>query len=66
MGTHPSGPARVAGSDTTLKAWLDDHPEALGPAVTKRFGNDLPYLFKVGGRAREPGSRRRPRSGLPP
>ncbi|GBG00573.1 mannose-6-phosphate isomerase, partial [Raphidocelis subcapitata] len=47
MGTHPSGPALIAGSGTTLKAWIEQHPEALGEAVTKRFGSDLPYLFKV-------------------
>ena len=53
MGTHPSGPAVIAGSDgTTLAAWLKEHPEALGAAVRARFGGagagaDLPYLFKV-------------------
>lgn len=52
MGTHPSGPAVISGSDgKTLKAWLGDHPEALGAATRQRFGAtggvDLPYLFKV-------------------
>lgn len=47
MGTHPSGPAVVSGTDTTLKEWIQAHPEALGDAVLKRFGTDLPYLFKV-------------------
>lgn len=47
MGTHPSGPALISGQDTTLKEWIQAHPEALGDAVLKRFGTDLPYLFKV-------------------
>jgi hypothetical protein len=47
MGTHPSGPAVITGSQTTLKAWVQEHPEALGQAVQQRFGADLPYLFKV-------------------
>lgn len=47
MGTHPSGPAVISGHDTTLKAWIQAHPEALGDAVLQRFGTDLPYLFKV-------------------
>jgi hypothetical protein len=47
MGTHPSGPAVISGQATTLKEWIQAHPEALGDAVLKRFGADLPYLFKV-------------------
>lgn len=49
MGTHSSGPAVVdAGhQEQTLKAWLDNHPEALGDRVVQRFGPDLPFLFKV-------------------
>lgn len=47
MGTHPSGPAVITGQDTTLKQWIQAHPEALGDAVLSRFGTDLPYLFKV-------------------
>eukprot|EP00775_Hariotina_reticulata_P009221 gene9221-9386_t len=47
MGTHPSGPALISGQDTTLKEWIQAHPEALGDAVLKRFGTDLPYLLKV-------------------
>lgn len=47
MGTHPSGPAVIHGTNTTLKQWIAQHPEALGEVVHKRFGDDLPYLFKV-------------------
>ena len=48
MGTHPSGPARLLAEEgTTLNAWLEAHPAALGDAVRQRFGGDLPFLFKV-------------------
>lgn len=49
MGTHPSGPAVLANQPSqTLKAWIEAHPAAaLGDKVLKRFGVDLPFLFKV-------------------
>ncbi|KAK9846013.1 hypothetical protein WJX81_008425 [Elliptochloris bilobata] len=48
MGTHPSGPACLhAEEGTTLNAWLEAHPAALGDALRQRFGSDLPFLFKV-------------------
>ena len=48
MGTHPSGPAMLAADPTTsLQSWLEQHPQALGPGVLKRFGLKLPFLFKV-------------------
>ena len=47
MGTHPSGPSVLAVTGQTLKEWVQAHPEALGDAVLKRFGTDLPFLFKV-------------------
>ncbi|OCH89452.1 mannose-6-phosphate isomerase [Obba rivulosa] len=53
MGTHVSGPSRLAGSDETLKDHLAAHPELVGERVLARFreagaaeGN-LPFLFKV-------------------
>ncbi len=50
MGTHPSGPARLlADEGTTLDAWLGAHPAALGDAARRRFGGDLPFLFKARG-----------------
>lgn len=49
MGTHPSGPATLAVEPSkTLKEWIQANPSALGDTVLKRFGVDLPYLFKVG------------------
>lgn len=48
MGTHPSGPATLAADpEKTLKEWIQANPSALGDQVLKRFGVDLPYLFKV-------------------
>jgi hypothetical protein len=46
VGTHPSGPALLP-DGTTLKSWVEAHPESLGAVVLKRFGTDLPFLFKV-------------------
>lgn len=47
MGTHPSGPATVMGTEgTSLTQWLSTHASALGDAPLY-FGNDIPFLFKV-------------------
>ncbi|KZT64727.1 mannose-6-phosphate isomerase [Daedalea quercina L-15889] len=53
MGTHPSGPSRLAGSDTTLKEHIAAYPELMGEKVVSRFRDagaadgNLPFLFKV-------------------
>ena len=47
MGTHPSGPSTLLGDGALLRDWLARNPDALGPAVTARWGGDLPFLFKV-------------------
>ncbi|RWW79859.1 hypothetical protein BHE74_00011829 [Ensete ventricosum] len=54
MGTHESGPSFVVaaeGSGTeeavTLKEWTGANPGALGNKVVEKWGNDLPFLFKV-------------------
>ncbi len=49
MGTHPSGPSILADTGITLKQWIEEHPAALGERVRARFGDDLPFLFKVVG-----------------
>ena len=49
MGSHPSGMSHIVGSSgTSLKDWISTNPQrALGERVLQRFGNDLPFLFKV-------------------
>ncbi len=50
MGTHPKGPSRVAAHDERmlLQQLIDQKPvDVLGHDVVLRFGNSLPFLFKV-------------------
>lgn len=50
MGAHPGGPSRLRRSTTprTLLEVIHSAPEReLGPAVTHRFGPQLPFLLKV-------------------
>jgi mannose-6-phosphate isomerase len=47
MGTHPSGPARVAATNELLADWLRANPSAVGHVPAGYAGSDLPFLFKV-------------------
>ncbi|GAA5926942.1 hypothetical protein JCM1841_001594 [Sporobolomyces salmonicolor] len=47
MGTHPSCPSTLLSSGEDLKTYLAAHPELLGKKVVDKFGDDLPFLFKV-------------------
>ncbi|KAI9085613.1 hypothetical protein K1719_032456 [Acacia pycnantha] len=57
MGTHDSGPSFLVAShengivdgseELTLKSWLSRNPNVLGDKVLKKWGCDLPFLFKV-------------------
>lgn len=49
MGSHPSGPSTIIvdGKPQPLKKYIADHPEKLGSGVVRRFGKELPFLFKV-------------------
>ncbi|MFY0576360.1 mannose-6-phosphate isomerase, class I [Cystobacter fuscus] len=50
MGAHPGGPSRVGrdGASRTLLELIRSAPEReLGEGVTRRFGAELPFLFKV-------------------
>lgn len=47
MGTHPSCPSTLLKSGQDLKKYLSEHPELLGEKVVDKFGQDLPFLFKV-------------------
>ncbi len=50
MGAHPKSPSEVIleNNPVSLKEMIDRNPEEmLGPVVARRFGNRLPYLFKI-------------------
>jgi mannose-6-phosphate isomerase len=50
IGAHPKAPSRIASPDgygTLEQAILDDPVGLLGADVCDRFGNELPFLFKV-------------------
>lgn len=48
VGAHPGSPSRLVGGGPTLDAYLAADPESLlGPVVTERFGDRLPYLLKI-------------------
>jgi mannose-6-phosphate isomerase len=50
IGAHPKAPSRIARAEraATLDLAIQDDPVGLlGPAVCDRFGNELPFLFKV-------------------
>ncbi len=49
MGTHPNCPSVVASTGASLQSWIEAHPESLGQPVRRRFGTQLPFLFKVSG-----------------
>ena len=47
MGTHPNGPARLVHQKQLLSEYITKNPEALGRKVREKFGDELPFLFKV-------------------
>ncbi|WOL18478.1 mannose-6-phosphate isomerase 1-like [Canna indica] len=55
MGTHESGPSFVVSApaaglgpeEVTLKKWIGANSDALGDKVVAKWGNDLPFLFKI-------------------
>ncbi len=50
MGTHVKGPSQIAHKKETVRSLRDvllAHPELLGELVFKRYGGQLPFLFKV-------------------
>lgn len=46
MGTHPNGPAKIAGNNEDLADWIKCNPDSLGVSKCE-FGNSLPFLLKV-------------------
>jgi len=47
MGTHPNGPARLAQTGQLLGDLVASNPELLGEESRAKFGDKLPFLFKV-------------------
>ncbi|GAA5915889.1 hypothetical protein JCM6882_001751 [Rhodosporidiobolus microsporus] len=47
MGTHPSCPSTLYATGQDLKKYIKARPELLGDKVVSKFGDDLPFLFKV-------------------
>ena len=47
MGTHPSGPAKLKGSDMLLSSYLSDKAVSVGKVPQGYPSNDLPFLFKI-------------------
>jgi len=47
MGTHPNCPSTVVSTGQSLSAWIHQHSHVLGPSVQNRWGDALPFLFKV-------------------
>ncbi|KAF2352495.1 Mannose-6-phosphate isomerase type I [Trinorchestia longiramus] len=47
MGTHPNGPSVIKASNKSLASFIEEEPGCLGSIVTSKFGQTLPFLFKV-------------------
>lgn len=47
MGTHPSNPSYEVETKRSLVDMVQDNQMLLGPDVAKRYGEKLPFLFKV-------------------
>lgn len=48
MGTYPSVPSFVIGTDETLEDYLNKNPNLVGKKIVDKFGGGLPFLPKVG------------------
>ncbi|KAF2451918.1 mannose-6-phosphate isomerase [Karstenula rhodostoma CBS 690.94] len=47
MGTHPSLPSKDLETQRSLLELVQDNQQLLGPTVAQKFGDKLPFLFKV-------------------
>jgi len=47
MGTHPSLPSKELETQRTLHDLVQENQALLSPAIAERYGNKLPFLFKV-------------------
>ena len=47
MGTHPSNPSKDVQTQRTLLDLVQDNQALMSQGISKRFGQKLPFLFKV-------------------
>ena len=47
MGTHPNGPSTISVSGQSLEEYIKAHPNVLGDSCRSKFGDNLPFLFKI-------------------
>lgn len=47
MGTHPSNPSKDLSTGRTLLDLVQDNQALMSTAISKRYGQKLPFLFKV-------------------
>ena len=47
MGTHPSLPSKDLETQRTLLSLVQDNQALMTPEISRRYGNKLPFLFKV-------------------
>lgn len=47
MGTHPSNPSKDVETQRTLLDLVQDNQSLMSTEVSKKFGEKLPFLFKV-------------------
>jgi len=47
MGTHPSNPSKDLQTNRTLLDLIEDNQALMSSEISARFGNKLPFLFKV-------------------
>ena len=47
MGTHPSLPSKDLETQRTLLDLVQDNQQLLGAEIAEKYGNKLPFLFKV-------------------
>jgi len=45
--SHPNGPSKIKDSGDSLFDFIQKDPLVLGEKVRARFGDDIPFLFKV-------------------
>lgn len=47
MGTHPSLPSKDLATGRSLLDIVQDNQALMSPEINKKYGNKLPFLFKV-------------------